>query len=124
LDTCQHDGPSSIDHRTLEKNPNLPLAFLRGVGLPDTLIDFLRTRLNQAVQFYSCFISYSAKDEAVVTRLHADLQNKGVRCWFAPHDLPIGAKILDGIDEAIRRWDKVLLILSEHSIRAIGLRTR
>ena len=41
-----------------------------------------------------------------------------MRCWFAPHDLPIGAKILDGIDEAIRLRDKVLLILSEHSIKS------
>jgi TIR domain len=47
-----------------------------------------------------------------------DLQNKGVRCWFAPHDLPIGAKILDGLDEAIRLRDKVLLILSEYSIKS------
>ena len=59
------------------------------------------------------FISYSSKDQEFVDRLHADLQNKGVRCWFAPHDMPIGAKI---IDEAIRLRDKVLLILSEHSV--------
>ena len=32
--------------------------------------------------------------------------------------MPIGAKILDGIDEAIRLRDKVLLILSEHSIKS------
>ena len=118
LDTCKHSGPSSIDHRTLEKSPHLPLAFLRGVGLPDRLIDYLPSLLNQPIQFYSCFISYSAKDHDVAERLHADLQNKGVRCWFAPHDLPIGAKILDGIDEAIRLRDKVLLILSDHSIRS------
>jgi hypothetical protein len=118
LDTCKHYGPSSIDHRTLEKSPNLPLAFLRGVGVPDKLIDYLPSLLNQPIQFYSCFISYSVKDEDVAARLHADLQNKGVRCWFAPHDLPIGAKILDGIDEAIRLRDKVLLILSEHSIES------
>jgi TIR domain-containing protein len=49
-------------------------------------------------------------------RLHADLQNKGVRCWFAPHDMSIGAKIIDAIDEAIRLRDKVLLILSEDAI--------
>jgi hypothetical protein len=49
-------------------------------------------------------------------RLHADLQNKGVRCWFAPHDLPIGAKTWDAIDEAIRFRDKLLLILSKASI--------
>ena len=45
-----------------------------------------------------------------------DLQNSGVRCWFAPHDLPIGDKILDALDAAIRLLDKVVLILSEHSI--------
>jgi uncharacterized protein YjbI with pentapeptide repeats len=118
LDTCMHRFPSTIDHRTLEQSPNLPLAFLRGVGLPDRLINYLSSRLNQPIQFYSCFISYSVKDEDVAERLHADLQNKGVRCWFAPHDLPIGKKILDGLDEAIRLRDKVLLILSEHSIKS------
>jgi hypothetical protein len=50
--------------------------------------------------------------------IHADLQNEGVRCWFALHDLPIGGRILDEIDKAIRLRDKVLLILSEHSIKS------
>jgi hypothetical protein len=68
------------------------------------------------IQFYSWFISYSAKDQAFADTLHADLQNKGVRCWFAPHDLPIGAKTWDAIDEAIRVRDKLLLILSNASI--------
>jgi len=49
-------------------------------------------------------------------RLHADLQNRGVRCWFAPHDLPIGAKTWDTIDEAIRLREKLLVILSRRSI--------
>jgi hypothetical protein len=64
----------------------------------------------------TCFISYSAKDKTFADRLHADLQNRGVRCWFAPHDLPIGAKTWDAIDEAIRLRDKLLLILSKASI--------
>ena len=34
--------------------------------------------------------------------VHADLQNNGVRCWFAPHDLPIGAKTWDA---SMRRSD-------------------
>jgi hypothetical protein len=55
-------------------------------------------------------------DDAFVPRLHADLQDKGVRCWFAPHDMRIGAKILDTLDEAIRLRDKVLLVLSKASI--------
>jgi hypothetical protein len=116
LETCQHFDFSTIDHRTLQRSGPLPLAFLRGVGLPDTLIDNLSSLLTQAIQRYSCFISYSSRDEDFAQRLHADLQNKGVRCWFAPHDMPIGAKILDAIDEAIRLRDKLLLILSKRSI--------
>jgi hypothetical protein len=118
LETCIHEGPSTIDHRTLQKSGPLPLAFLRGVGLPDMLIDYLPSLLNQAIQHYSCFISYSTQDQEFADRLYADLQNKGVRCWFAPHDLRIGKKILDAVDAAIRLRDRVLLILSEHSINS------
>jgi hypothetical protein len=56
------------------------------------LINYLPSLLNQPIQFYSCFISYSSKDQKFADRLHADLQNKGVRCWFAPHDMAIGAR--------------------------------
>jgi hypothetical protein len=45
-----------------------------------------------------------------------------VRCWFAPHDLPIGEEILRGIDEGIRLREKVLLILSEHSVRSVWVK--
>jgi uncharacterized protein YjbI with pentapeptide repeats len=116
LETCKHQAPSVIDHRTLQNSGPLPLAFLRGVGLPDNLIDYLPSLLNQAIQHYSCFISYSAKDDDFAKRIHADLQNSGVRCWFAPHDMPIGGKIRDEIDAAIRLRDKVMLVLSKHSI--------
>jgi hypothetical protein len=116
LDSCLHYGPSTVDHRTLQRSGPLPIAFLRGVGLPDNLIEYLPSLLKRPIQFYSCFISYSSKDHAFAERLHADLQAKGVRCWFAPHDLPIGAKILDAIDEAIRLRDKVLLVLSEGAL--------
>jgi hypothetical protein len=116
LEACAHAGPSIIDFRTLERSGPLPLAFLRGVGLPDSLIEYLPSLLNQGIQMYSCFISYSSKDQNFAERLHADLQDKGVRCWFAPHDLPIGARAWDAIDEAIRLRDKLLLILSENSI--------
>ena len=73
--------------------------------------------LDQAIQFYySCFISYASKDDAFARRLHADLQNNGVRCWFDAEDMKIGAEIRDVIEEAIRLRDKVLLVLSEAAI--------
>jgi len=70
------------------------------------------------IQYHSCFISYSSSDEVLARRLHADLQDKGVRCWFAPHDLKPGQLIRKGIDEAIHMQDKLLLILSKHSVKS------
>jgi uncharacterized protein YjbI with pentapeptide repeats len=118
LTTCKHSFPSTIDHRTLQKSGSLPIPFLRGIGLPDNFIEYLPSLFNQAIQYYSCFISYSTVDDEFAKRIHGDLQNGGVRCWFAPHDLSIGEEILGGIDAAIRVRDKVVLILSEHSIRS------
>jgi uncharacterized protein YjbI with pentapeptide repeats len=116
LDRSIHWGPSIVDFRTLSRSGNLPISFLRGCGVPDTFIEYLPSLLGAAIQFYSCFISYSAKDKVFAERLHAGLQNKRVRCWFAPHDLPIGAKTWDTIDEAIRLRDKLLVVLSKASI--------
>jgi hypothetical protein len=70
----------------------------------------------QPILYHSCFISYSSKDETLARRLHADLQANGVRCWFAPHDLKIGDKFRERIDEAIHVQERLLLLLSEHSI--------
>ena len=43
---------------------------------------------------------------------------RGVRCWFAPHDIHAGRTIHEQIDEAIRVYDKLLLILSEASMKS------
>jgi TIR domain/Pentapeptide repeats (8 copies) len=116
LNDCRHVAPSIVDFQVLKNSGPLPSTFLRGVGLPDNLIEYLPSLLNEAIQHHSCFISYSSKDQTFAERLHADLQNKGVRCWFAPHDMRIGEKIIDALDEAIRLRDKVLLILSQGAI--------
>ena len=118
LESCNHHGPSVVDFRTLKQSANIPVEFLRGVGFSDAYIEYVPAMLVRAIELYSCFISYSTRDEEFVKKLYSDLQNKGVRCWFAPHDLVIGGKLLDEIDAAIRMRDKVLLILSEHSINS------
>jgi hypothetical protein len=119
LETCCHEGPSIIDHRTLLRSGRLPLVFLRGCGLPEALIEYLPALLNQPLQYYSCFISYAHQDKAFARRLHADLQDHGVRCWFAPKDLKTGEKFRVRIDESIRVYDKLLLILSQHSVASV-----
>jgi hypothetical protein len=123
LEHCRHARPSSLDYHTLVQSGFLPLPFLRGCGLSDAFIEYLPSLLQQAVQFYSCFISYSTKDQDFADRLYADLQNKGVRCWFAPHKMQGGKKLHEQIDDAIRIYDRLLLILSEHSMTSTWVET-
>jgi hypothetical protein len=122
LHACQHLGPSIIDHQTIARSWPLPLVFLRACGVPETWIEYLPSLLSTPIQFYSCFISYSTKDQDFADRLYADLQVKGVRCWFAPEDLKIGDRFRQRIDDAIRLHDKLLLILSEHSVQSSWVR--
>jgi TIR domain-containing protein/pentapeptide repeat protein len=120
LDTVDHRWPSIIGIDTIYLSQgNLPMVFLQGAGVPDTLIDYIRTLIHHPIQYYSLFISYSSKDEALARRLHTDLQANGVRCWFAPEDLKIGNKFRQRIDEAIHQQDKLLLLLSEYSIESL-----
>jgi len=118
LHTCKHTGSSSIDTITLTQSGHIPLEFLRGIGLSDTIITYLPSLSASVIRFYSCFISYSTEDTNFVTKFNFDLQNQGVRCWYAPEDMKIDDRILDSIDEAVRLRDKVLLILSKASIES------
>ena len=61
----------------------LPMVSVKTSGVPPLV--------GQAIQYNSCFISYSTYDQAFADRLHADLQNNGFH-------------------------DRTLLILSEHSM--------
>jgi hypothetical protein len=69
-------------------------------------------------RYHSCFISYSHQDEAFVERLYRDLHQQGVRCWYAPQDMRIGDKIRPTIDRSIQSHEKLLLVLSEHSLES------
>jgi uncharacterized protein YjbI with pentapeptide repeats len=117
LESVKHNGPSTIGIDTISRSQgNIPESFLRGAGVPNSFITYARSLVGQPINYYSCFISYSSKDHDFAERLYADLQSKGIRCWFAPEDLKIGAKIRPSIDESIYISDKLLLVLSQHSI--------
>ena len=75
------------------------------------------------IELYPVFISYSTQDQEFAERLHADLQDKDVRCWFASHDLRGGKKVHREIDEAVRSHDRVPLIISETSMASEWMRT-
>jgi hypothetical protein len=117
LEDVRHVGPSTVGIDTIYiSGGDIPESFLRGAGVPDDFITNIGSLVDKATEYYSAFISYSSRDDDFAKRLHADLQDSGVRCWFAPEDLKIGDRIRPRIDASIRLHDKLLLVLSENSV--------
>jgi hypothetical protein len=78
-------GPSTIGIDTIYRSKGkIPEGFLRGAGVPEEFITYMRSLVANPIEFYSCFISYSSKDQQFAESLYAALQVKNVRCWFAP----------------------------------------
>jgi hypothetical protein len=124
LETLEQIGPSHVGIDTIYRSKGkIPHIFLRGAGVPDVFITYMESLNFTGIEFYSLFISYSTQDQEFAERLHADLQGKGVRCWFAPHDIQGGKKLHEQIDDAIRVHDKLLLILSPASMTSEWVKT-
>lgn len=119
LDTVRHDGPSTIGIDTIYRSKGkIPAAFLRGAGVPDSLIQYAQSLAAEPIEFYSCFISYSHLDQLFARNLHRALQTRGIRCWLDEKEILPGHDIYEEIDRGIRLWDKVLLCCSEHSLNS------
>ena len=124
LEKVHHLGPSSVGIDTLyaakASKGKIPAEFLRGCGVPDVFIDYIPSLVGelQPVQFYSCFISYSQQDDDFAQRLNSRLRDEHLRVWFAPEDIRGGKKLHEQIDSAIRIHDKLLIVLSEYSLKS------
>ncbi|MBN1453084.1 MAG: toll/interleukin-1 receptor domain-containing protein [Anaerolineales bacterium] len=139
LDKAIHRTASALGMNTIHlSRGKIPDVFLRGCGLsnldieysklalpgldPDQVIEITNKiyhhYLGDSIQYYSSFISYNSKDQEFAQQLHNDLQENGVRCWFAPEDMKIGDQIRPTIDRQIRSRDKLLVILSENSVQS------
>ena len=51
-------------------------------------------------------------------RLQARMREAGIRVWFAPEDLKGGKKLHEQLFEAIQIHNRLLIVLSEHSIQS------
>jgi uncharacterized protein YjbI with pentapeptide repeats len=119
LESVLCEGPCSIDIETIYLSEGkVPEVFLRGAGVPESFITYMKSLVVAPIDYYSCFISYSTKDQKFADLLHSQLQSKGARVWLATEDLKIGDKFRTKIDEAIRLYDKLLIVLSENSVKS------
>lgn len=75
------------------------------------------------------FISYSSAERELADGVCAGLEERGLRCWIAPRDIPPGRAYAEAIVEAIETADAFVLLLtasaneSEHVFRELELAT-
>jgi len=102
----------------IRKNSDLPSAIAPATSIINRMISSLSLTNEKKDEYFSCFISYSSHDQKFVKKLHEDLSNVGVRCWLDEKNLRIGDSLAGQISRAIAVHDKVLLILSEASVKS------
>ena len=119
LDKCIFEGQFSVGIDTIYKShAKIPDAFLHAAGASEQLINYVRSLGDEAIQFCSCFISYSSRDEMFADQLYADLRRRNLRVWYAQEDVRIGDRFQERIEESILQYDKVMIILSEASVQS------
>jgi uncharacterized protein YjbI with pentapeptide repeats len=119
LETVIHIGPSNISIDTIyQSQGNISKIFLSKAGVPDNFITYMRSLTTQPIHFYSCFISYSHKDEDFARRLYSSMRDADLRVWYAPEEMRGGQKLHEQIFNAIHIHDKLLLVLSENSLQS------
>ncbi len=96
--------------------PGIPDVFLRGIGVPQPVMDLLPLLRNELFYRYSTFISYSRKDDTFAERLYNSLQGEGVRVWKDTHEIRPGEKIRKAVFEQIQLRDKLIVLLSKASL--------
>ncbi|MCK5721325.1 MAG: TIR domain-containing protein [Gammaproteobacteria bacterium] len=111
------EGLSTFFH-DIRNNKDLPSAIAPAVSIIHRMVSGLSLPMEKKEEYFSCFISYSSHDQHFVKKLYEDLRNVGVRCWLDEKNLRIGDSLAGQISRAIAIHDKVLLILSEASVKS------
>jgi serine/threonine protein kinase len=116
--------PRQLDHGIapeLERICLKCLARRRADRYPTALAlaeDLHRWQTRQAAQppaRKEAFLSYASPDGTAAHELCRLLEERGVNCWIAPRDVPLGADYGDAIIAALEETHTTLLLLSEHS---------
>lgn len=117
LASARHSGPSSIGIDTVYRSRGeIPEVFLRGAGVPESFVGFIKSLVGKQTQSYACTISYATKDQRFCDRLYNDLQAHGIRTWYFPKHTKRSKEFFQEIQIYQRIFDKVIFVCSKHSL--------
>jgi hypothetical protein len=125
----RHNGPSSIDSRTVIRSYRHPKLkqFMLACGVPSIFVEYMiecaravdESVLRSLMQ--STFISYGGPDEAFARKLYEALKAHDVVTFFFPESATIGERIDNEVFRRLQEHDRVLLICSRNSLDRPGV---
>jgi hypothetical protein len=119
LDAVRHLTPSEISFSTLVASQfQITPTFLRQAGVSRGLLEDLARGQRFPHRYQTCFLSYSSKDRDFAERVYTSLIDAGVRVFWDQFDVVPGEYLENQIAEAIAEHDRVLVVLSAHSLQS------
>jgi uncharacterized protein YjbI with pentapeptide repeats len=88
------------------------------INQSDVIGIYIHDSISGSSMYQSVFISYASADEEFAQTLHYSLRAQGVNVWFAPHDMRSGRTIITQVTRAIRKAERLVLVLSEASMKS------
>ena len=67
---------------------------------------------------HDVFISYSSKNKNIADAIVADLEQNGIKCWYAPRDIYPGEDWAGAIKNAIGSTKIFVLVFTDESNRS------
>ena len=71
---------------------------------------------------HDVFICHSSDDRQIADAVCHALESRGIRCWIAPRDLPLGTDWAEGIVEGIEDCRIMVLVFSSHANASVDVR--
>jgi uncharacterized protein YjbI with pentapeptide repeats len=122
LDSVEHRAPSAVTLATVYRSAGrVPEPFLFGTqqdAPEDVLVKLRDTFRTLPFNYWSCFVSYAAQDSEFVDHLTARLKRAGVSHWRDRAALRAGEVFEERISQAIRRYDRFLVVLSSYALKS------
>lgn len=128
LASVTHEVGSSVGTDTLAYSlrgaggqlaPDL-LAFFRGAGVPDELLEALPAILAE-VKYCTCFTAYGQPDLEFARRLREDLESRGVSCWLYDMDATAGERTWLEIGRKRQEAEKFVVLCSAKALIRDGV---
>jgi uncharacterized protein YjbI with pentapeptide repeats len=122
-------APSTVDYRSIIQSAHEPYLkeFLLAIGMPDVFVEYnvdcahslSATERRSILQ--SSFISYGGNDEKFAIKLNRALLDQGVTTFLFHKDAELGARLSRVMHEGVRKYDRVILVCSEASLKRPGV---